>query len=136
MGGDVYTGPKFAIDAIAAGHEAAVSIHRFVQGATLTIGRNPRAYRELNRDDVEFGNYDTASRGDAVHNYDREKAQPFREYVETFTEEQVRAETARCLAAVRASSTRTSASAAACVPPSVRSTPSTCTASIPSALTW
>ena len=39
-------------------------------------------------------------------------------------------------AAVRASSTRTSASAAACVPPSVRSTPSTCTASIPSALTW
>ena len=97
VGGDVYTGPKFAIDAIAAGHEAAVSIHRFVQDATLTIGRNPRAYRELNRDDVEFGSYDTASRGDSVHNYDREKAQPFREYVETFTEEQVRAETARCL---------------------------------------
>lgn len=97
VGGDVYTGPKFAIDAIAAGHEAAISIHRFVQDATLTIGRNPRAYRELNRDDVEFGSYDTASRGDAVHNYGREKVQPFREYVETFTEEQVRAETARCL---------------------------------------
>ncbi len=87
VGGDVYTGPKFAIDAIAAGHEAAVSIHRFVQDATLTIGRNPRAYRELNRDDVDFGGYDTASRGDAVHNYEREKDQPFREYVETFTEE-------------------------------------------------
>ncbi len=97
VGGDVYTGPKFAIDAIAAGHEAAVSLHRFVQDATLTIGRNQRAYRELNKDDVEFGSYDTAGRGDAVHNYAREKAEPFREYLETFTEEQVRAETARCL---------------------------------------
>ncbi len=28
VGGDVYTGPKFAIDAIAAGHEAAVSLRR------------------------------------------------------------------------------------------------------------
>ena len=97
VGGDVYTGPKFAIDAIAAGHDAAVSIHRFVQDATLTIGRNPRSYRELNKDDVDFGSYDTASRGDAVHDYEREKAEPFREYVKTFTEEQVRAETARCL---------------------------------------
>ena len=97
VGGDVYTGPKFAIDAIAAGHEAAVSLHRFVQNATLIIGRNQRSYRELNKDDVEFGSYDTASRGDAVHNYAREKAEPFREYLETFTEEQVRAETARCL---------------------------------------
>lgn len=97
VGGDVYTGPKFAIDAIAAGHEAAVSLHRFVQNATLTIGRNQRSYRELNKDDVELGSYDTASRGDAVHNYVREKAEPFREYLETFTEEQVRTETARCL---------------------------------------
>lgn len=97
VGGDVYTGPKFAIDAIAAGHEAAVSLHRFVQDATLTIGRNQRAYRELNKDDVKLESYDTASRGDAVHNYAREKAEPFREYLETFTEEQVRAETARCL---------------------------------------
>ena len=46
---------------------------------------------------MDFGSYDTASRGDAVHNYAREKAEPFRECVETFTEEQVRAETARCL---------------------------------------
>ncbi|NCC67852.1 MAG: FAD-dependent oxidoreductase, partial [Clostridia bacterium] len=31
VGGDVYSGPKFAIDAIAAGKEGAISIHRFVQ---------------------------------------------------------------------------------------------------------
>ncbi|MFR3452267.1 MAG: 4Fe-4S binding protein [Collinsella sp.] len=32
-----------------------------------------------------------------MRNYAREEAEPFRECVETFTEEQVRAETARCL---------------------------------------
>ena len=98
VGGDVYTGPSFAIDAIAAGHEAAVSIHRFVQpGSTLTIGRNQRRYTALDRDDVVLESYDNASREVAHVDREREKAAPFSEYVETFTEEQVRAETARCL---------------------------------------
>ena len=98
VGGDVYTGPSFAIDAIAAGHEAAVSIHRFVQpGSTLTIGRNQRRYTALDRDDVVLEGYDNASREVAHVDREREKAAPFSEYVETFTEEQVRAETARCL---------------------------------------
>ena len=39
VGGDCYTGPKFAIDAIAAGKEAAISLHRYVHpGQTLTAG--------------------------------------------------------------------------------------------------
>ena len=98
VGGDVYTGPKFAIDAIAAGHEAAVSIHRFVQHGTLTIGRNQRRYVELNKDDADLSSYDTAQREvPAVKDAAAAKAAPFREYVQTLTEEQVRAETARCL---------------------------------------
>ena len=97
VGGDVYTGPKFAIDAIAAGHEAAVSIHRFVQEGTLTIGRNPRAYKKIDRENVDFGDYDTAGRNEPVVDHKAEHERPFREYVRTFTEEQVRAETARCL---------------------------------------
>ena len=98
VGGDVYTGPRFAIDAIAAGHEAAVSIHRFVQpGSTLTIGRNQRRYTSLDRDDAVIESYDNASREVAHVDREREKAAPFSEYVETFSEEQVRAETARCL---------------------------------------
>ena len=98
VGGDVYTGPKFAIDAIAAGHEAAVSIHRFVQHGTLTIGRNQRKYVELNKDDVDLSSYDTAQREvPAVKDAAAAKAAPFREYVQTLTEEQVRTETARCL---------------------------------------
>ena len=98
VGGDVYTGPKFAIDAIAAGHEAAVSIHRFVQHGTLTIGRNQRKYVELNKDDADLSSYDTAQREvPAAKDAAAAKAAPFREYTQTLTEEQVRAETARCL---------------------------------------
>ena len=98
VGGDVYTGPKFAIDAIAAGHEAAVSIHRFVQHGTLAIGRNQRKYVELNKDDADLSSYDTAQREvPAVKDVAAAKAAPFREYAQTLTEEQVRAETARCL---------------------------------------
>ena len=98
VGGDVYTGPKFAIDAIAAGHEAAVSIHRFVQGATLTIGRNPRRYRELDKENIALASYDTASRQEpAIEEGMGRTTAPFAEYVRTFTEEQVRTETARCL---------------------------------------
>ena len=97
VGGDVCTGPSFAIDAIAAGHEAATSIQRYVRGAHLTIGRNPRRYRELDKDDAEFGSYDTASRQAPALDRAVEHEQPFREYVRTFTEEQVKAETARCL---------------------------------------
>ena len=40
VGGDCFTGPKFAIDAIAAGKEAAESLHRYVQHGHMTIGRN------------------------------------------------------------------------------------------------
>ena len=137
VGGDVYTGPSFAIDAIAAGHEAAVSIHRFVQpGSTLTIGRNQRHYTALDRDDVVIESYDNASREVAHVDREREKAAPFSEYVETFTEEQVRAETARCLGCGARSSIPTSASAAACAPPSARSMPSAWIAIAPSAPRW
>ena len=89
VGGDCFTGPKFAIDAIAAGHEAAESLHRYVQHGHLTIGRNRRDFIELNKDDIMVESYDNTSRqveGDA---HDRD---PFSEYHLTFTEEQVRKE--------------------------------------------
>ena len=62
-GGDVYTGPKFAIDAIAAGKEGAISIHRFVQPhSSLVIGRNRRKFVELDKDNLKLGSYDSGSR--------------------------------------------------------------------------
>ena len=97
VGGDVYTGPKFAIDAIAAGKEAAVSLHRFVQPNTsLTIGRNRREFIELDKQNALIDiNYDTAPR--QKPGYNEALRRTFRDGSETFTEEQVRAETARCL---------------------------------------
>ena len=63
VGGDVYTGPKFAIDAIAAGKQGAISIHRFVQPhSSLTIGRNRNDFIELNKNDIKVENYDNSSR--------------------------------------------------------------------------
>lgn len=98
VGGDVYTGPRFAIDAIAAGHEAAISVHRFVQKGTLTIGRNARQYSELNKADADLSGYDTATREQPHHvAAANAKARPFNEYLETFTEAQVKRETSRCL---------------------------------------
>ncbi|MBR4707735.1 MAG: FAD-dependent oxidoreductase, partial [Pseudobutyrivibrio sp.] len=53
VGGDMYTGPRFAIDAIAAGREGAISIHRFVQPhSSLTIGRNRRDFIELDKENL------------------------------------------------------------------------------------
>ncbi|MBQ7541392.1 MAG: FAD-dependent oxidoreductase [Clostridia bacterium] len=97
-GGDVYTGPKFAIDAIAAGKEGAISIHRFVQPhSSLTIGRNRNDYIELNKDDVSFGDYDHSKRQIPGMDASIDRPHSFRDPLKVFTEEQVKAETARCL---------------------------------------
>ena len=94
VGGDCFTGPKFAIDAIAAGKEAAESLHRFVQHGHMTIGRNRRDFIELDKDNIVVESYDNSSRQDPGVVPVKSK---FAEYHGTLTEEQVRKETARCL---------------------------------------
>ncbi len=97
-GGDVYTGPKFAIDAIAAGKEAAISIHRFVQPhSSLTIGRNRNDYIELDKNNVDFGDYDHSKRQIPGVDASIDRPHSFRDPLKVFTEEQVKKETARCL---------------------------------------
>ncbi len=98
VGGDVYTGPKFAIDAIAAGKEGAVSIHRFVQPrSSLTIGRNRRQFIELDKDNIYIESYDNSSRQIPGRDESFDHKKSFRDASKTFTEEQVKTETARCL---------------------------------------
>lgn len=98
VGGDVYTGPKFAIDAIAAGKEGAISIHRFVQPhSSLTIGRNRRDFIELDKTDIRVENYDSSSRQIPGRHPDIDHKKSFRNAKLAFTEEQVKTETARCL---------------------------------------
>ena len=98
VGGDVFTGPKFAIDAIAAGREGAESLHRFVQdGQSLTKGRNLREFYELNKEELVFGvdSFDRPARQPILH--DPKKARTFEHDRLTFTEDQVKAEASRCL---------------------------------------
>ena len=96
VGGDAYTGPKFAIDAIAAGKQAAISIHRFVQpGQSLTYGRDRREYIALDKQNIVVESYDTTRRQLAGHNAKNRKT--FKDTRVTFTEEQLKKETERCL---------------------------------------
>jgi ferredoxin len=96
-GGDSVTGPKFAIDAIAQGKQAAISIHRYVQpGQSLTIGRSKREYHALDKNNLDLAGYDLAKRQVATEK-PHESQNDFRDVRGTFTEEQVRKETERCL---------------------------------------
>ncbi len=98
VGGDVYTGPKFAIDAIAAGREGAISIHRFVQPhSSLTIGRNRRDFIALDKENIHVEQYDNSSRQIPGVDASIDHKKSFRDAKLPFTEEQVKRETARCL---------------------------------------
>lgn len=97
-GGDLVTGPKFAIDAIAAGREGAVSLHRYVHpGQSLTLNRNLRDFYELNKNDIVLGieSFDKPGRQTVAH--DPKKAKTMKNDRITFTEEQVKKEASRCL---------------------------------------
>ena len=98
VGGDFYTGPKTCIEAIAQGKEAATSLHRYVQlTASLTIGRDKRYFPPLNKDELIFGRYDAGKRNEAGMDESIDYKRSFKDAHKTLTEEQVKAETARCL---------------------------------------
>jgi NADPH-dependent glutamate synthase beta subunit-like oxidoreductase/NAD-dependent dihydropyrimidine dehydrogenase PreA subunit len=96
VGGDCATGPKFAINAIAEGKEGAISIHRFVQpGQSLTLGRDRREYHAFDRENVVLDGFDKMPRQRPL--VDSKAAGSFRDDRQTFTEEQMKKETERCL---------------------------------------
>ena len=98
VGGDVYTGPKFAIDEIAVGREGAVSRHRYVhENCTLTIGRNRRDFIELDKENIKVETYDSSSRQIPPKADVKEQAKTFRDLSQSLSEEQVKKETSRCL---------------------------------------
>ncbi len=99
-GGDVVTGPKFAIDAIAAGKEGAISIHRYVHpGQSQVIGRDHRDYKAMNpaTAGVAIDGFDTAPRQKASGGAAKDAEKTFRDLRGTLTEEQLKTETRRCL---------------------------------------
>ena len=97
-GGDALTGPKFAIDAIALGKEGAISIHRYVQpGQSLIIGRDRKEYHALNKDSLELQVYDCTPRQSIGHVDGSKSRKTFKDLRGTFTEDQIKKETERCL---------------------------------------
>lgn len=97
-GGDVATGPKFAIDAIALGKEGAISIHRFVHpGQDLIIGRDRNEYKAFDKENLELEGYDRIPRQKAPKVDGSKAKKSFRDLRQTFTEEQIKKETERCL---------------------------------------
>ena len=99
-GGDVVTGPKFAIDAIAAGKEGSISIHRYVhEGQTQFYGRDKREYKSLDTSTIAIsvGSFDTAPRQKAAGGSAAEAKKTFKDLRGTLTEEQIKKEADRCL---------------------------------------
>jgi NADPH-dependent glutamate synthase beta subunit-like oxidoreductase/formate hydrogenlyase subunit 6/NADH:ubiquinone oxidoreductase subunit I len=99
VGGDVFTGPRFAIDAIAAGKEGAISLHRFVQkGQSLVMGRLKRDYVPLNKDNVDLDGFDSIPRQKAPRRSAAAAGDAsFKDERGTFSPEQIKKEAERCL---------------------------------------
>ena len=97
VGGDIFHGARFAIDAIADGREGMVSLNRFVHpGQSLTIGRDLRKFIELDKDDIRIDSYDNASRqAPGLKPGDPRKS--FSDLRLPLTEEQIKTEASRCL---------------------------------------
>lgn len=96
VGGDAFTGPKFAIDAIASGKQGAISIHRFVwEGQNLLYGRPKDNYHAFDKRNVVLGGFDDRPRQRPLSASDDKRS--FMDTRGTFTEEQLKKETERCL---------------------------------------
>ncbi len=101
VGGDVFTGARFAIDAIAGGREGAVSINRYVHpGNRLDLARDRREFVELDKNDIldpsRMESFDSAPR-QLPGRKAGAAGETFRDLRLTLTEEQVKAEAKRCL---------------------------------------
>ena len=98
VGGDVYSGPKFVIDAIAAGHAVADALARHVRpDAHPTIAYNQRKFFQLNKDDISLPGYDNAPRQEEGMDESIDYKNSFKDAHNTLSEEQVHTETSRCL---------------------------------------
>jgi heterodisulfide reductase subunit A-like polyferredoxin len=101
--GDAITGTAFVIEAVEAGHRAAESIHRYLQGKELEPSPKPKLpVVELTRAEiaarVERGEVKSQSRVPMDRLPPAQRMLTFEEVVAGYTHEQAQAEAARCLA--------------------------------------
>ena len=99
VGGDVFTGPKFVIDAIGQGHMAAESLARAVSKNSVnqTLGRDRRFFKELDKSNIAIDSYDHAQRQVPPVDETVDATNGFSDPRLPLTEEQVKIETSRCL---------------------------------------
>ncbi len=102
VGGDVYSGQKFVVDALAMGREGAVSLHRFVnEGQSLTIHRNTRRFTPLDKENIVLPVEAFKKPRRAAKGIDAAKVRTMRDEHLIFTEEQIKSEASRCLSCGR-----------------------------------
>ena len=95
-GGDAQTGPWIAIGAVAHGKEAAISISRFLKGEDMKTGRERVSLPQENFTPIPPGTKPT-EREEMAALAVGDRVGDFREVEQGLTEEQAKAEAARCL---------------------------------------
>ena len=100
-GGDAVTGMAFVVDAIAAGHKAARSIDAYLRGEPLPEAEPKLEVADLTEEEAQAqvvsGAASDAPRHEPCKAPAAERVGDFREVCAGFTEEEARAEAARCL---------------------------------------
>jgi heterodisulfide reductase subunit A-like polyferredoxin len=95
-GGDAHTGPWVAIGAVAHGREAAISISRYLRGEDMGAGREPVEFPQENFVPIPE-EIEKIPRAKQAHIAMAERTSGFAEVELGFSEEQARAEAAKCL---------------------------------------
>ena len=97
VGGDIAHGARFVIDAIADGKKGCESMHRFVHpGQSQTIARDKREFIELDKDNIVVESFDNTKR-QVPGRKSGDPTATFADLRLPLTEEQIRAESGRCL---------------------------------------
>ena len=101
--GDATTGTSFVIEAVASGHQAAESIHRYLRGEELEPPPKPELpVVELTQTEIQervtLGEVQVKPRVPMDEKPVAERLATFEEVVTGYTDEQAQAEAARCLA--------------------------------------
>jgi len=95
-GGDAVSGPWIAIEAVAAGKEAALSIDRYLRGLDLSEGRSKPKLEKARFEEI-YANQPKAPRERMERISLEERRKGFSEVKKGFTEEQAKREALRCL---------------------------------------
>jgi heterodisulfide reductase subunit A len=95
-GGDLASGPSSVVEAVAQGHEAAESIHRFLRGIDLKEGR-PEMWLEISSEEIDKERYMPVSRAKMPKVSLSKRKNSFTEVETGFDEDTALIEAGRCL---------------------------------------